>query len=151
MFGPEARRLLDVLVARGILRRRPSGWFWARDDRPAEHISLRGAGDVVAVVEARTGRVLGTVDEAAAHSQVHTGAVHVHQGDTWVVDRARPGARAAHVVRGDPGWSTHAQSVSRFDILGRRPHGATGPRRGVLRVGARHGPGDRLHAAAAQR
>ena len=28
-------------------------------------------------------------------------------------------ARAAHVVRGDPGWSTYAQSVSRFDILGR--------------------------------
>ena len=64
MFGPDARRLLDVLVARGILRRRPSGWFWAREDRPAEHISLRGASDVVAVVEARTGRVLGTVDEA---------------------------------------------------------------------------------------
>ena len=119
MFGPDARRLLDVLVARGILRRRPSGWFWARDDRPAEHISLRGASDVVAVVEARTGRVLGTVDEAAAHAQVHTGAVHVHQGDTWVVTDLDLEARAAHVVRGDPGWSTHAQSVSRFDILGR--------------------------------
>ena len=119
MFGPEARRLLDVLVARGILRRRPSGWFWAREDRPAEHISLRGANDVVAVVEARTGRVLGTVDEAAAHAQVHTGAVHVHQGDTWVVTDLDLEARAAHVVRGDPGWSTHAQSVSRFDILGR--------------------------------
>ena len=43
MFGPDARRLLDALVASGILRRRPSGWFWAREDRPAEHISLRGA------------------------------------------------------------------------------------------------------------
>ena len=28
-------------------------------------------------------------------------------------------ARAAHAVRGDPGWSTYAQSVSRFDILHR--------------------------------
>jgi DEAD/DEAH box helicase domain-containing protein len=106
-------------VTRGILRRRPSGWFWAREDRPAEHISLRGASEVVAVVEARTGRVLGTVDEASAHAQVHTGAVHVHQGDTWVVTELDLEARAAHVVRGDPGWSTHAQSVSRFDILGR--------------------------------
>ena len=119
MFGPDARRLLDALVASGILRRRPSGWFWAREDRPAEHISLRGASDVVAVVEARTGRVLGTVDEASSHVQVHTGAVHVHQGDTWVVTELNLEARAAHVVRGDPGWSTHAQSVSRFDILGR--------------------------------
>jgi DEAD/DEAH box helicase domain-containing protein len=119
MFGPDARRLLDTLVTSGILRRRPSGWFWAREDRPAEHISLRGASDVVAVVEARTGRVLGTVDEASSHAQVHTGAVHVHQGDTWVVTSLDLEARAAHVVRGDPGWSTHAQSVSRFDILGR--------------------------------
>ena len=119
MFGPDARRLLDALVAGGILRRRPSGWFWAREDRPTEHISLRGASDVVAVVEARTGRVLGTVDEASSHAQVHTGAVHVHQGDTWVVTELDLEARAAHVVRGDPGWSTHAQSVNRFDILGR--------------------------------
>ena len=119
MFGPDTRRLLDALVSSGILRRRPSGWFWAREDRPAEHISLRGASDVVAVVEARTGRVLGTVDEASSHAQVHTGAVHVHQGDTWVVTELDLEARAAHVVRGDPGWSTHAQSVSRFQILGR--------------------------------
>ena len=119
MFGPDTRRLLDALVTSGILRRRPSGWFWAREDRPAAHISLRGASDVVAVVEARTGRVLGTVDEASSHAQVHTGAVHVHQGDTWVVTELDLEARAAHVVRGDPGWSTHAQSVSRFDILGR--------------------------------
>ena len=49
---------------------------------PADHVSLRGAGEVVRIVERRTGRVLGTVDEASAHSQVHTGAVHVHQGQT---------------------------------------------------------------------
>ncbi len=119
MFGPDARRLLDALVAGGILRRRPSGWFWAREDRPAEHISLRGAADVVAVVETRTGRVIGTVDEASSHAQVHTGAVHVHQGEAWVVTDLDLEARAAHVVRGDPGWSTYAQSVSRFDILHR--------------------------------
>ena len=117
LFGPGARRLLDVLVAGGVLRRRPSGWFWARDDRPADHVSLRGTSEVVAVVETRTGRVIGTVDEASAHSQVHTGAVHVHQGESWVVTDLDLEGRAAQVVRGDPGWSTHAQSVSRFDIL----------------------------------
>ena len=117
MFGPGARGLLDVLVSSGVLRRRPTGWYWAREDRPAEHISLRGAGSVVAVVEARTGRVVGTVDEASAHGQVHTGAVHVHQGETWVVTDLDLEEKVATVVRGDPGWSTHARSTSRFDIL----------------------------------
>ncbi len=118
LFGPTTRRLLGVLVDNGILRRRPAGWFWAREDRPTDHLSLRGTSDVVAVVETRTGRVIGTIDEASSHVQVHTGAVHVHQGDTWVVTDLDLDARVAHAVRGDPGWSTHAQSVSRFDILG---------------------------------
>lgn len=39
---------------------------------------------VVAIVEQRSGRVVGTVDSNAAHVQVHPGAVHVHQGaSSW--------------------------------------------------------------------
>jgi DEAD/DEAH box helicase domain-containing protein len=57
------------------------------------------------------------VDEASAHSQVHTGAVHVHQGETYVVTDLDLETGTAGVVRGDPGWSTYAQSVSAFDIL----------------------------------
>jgi DEAD/DEAH box helicase domain-containing protein len=117
MFGPQARELVEAMAARGILRRRPSGWFWARADRAADHVSLRGSGDVVGIVERRTGRVLGTVDEASAHSQVHTGAVHVHQGESYVVTELDLEGRTATVVRGDPGWSTYAQSVSAFDIV----------------------------------
>jgi DEAD/DEAH box helicase domain-containing protein len=117
LFGPPARGLVDALVARGILRRRPNGWYWARTDRASDHVSLRGAGEVVGIVEQRTGRVLGTIDEASAHTQVHTGAVHVHQGDSYVVTDLDLGQGTATVVRGDPGWSTFAQSVSAFDIV----------------------------------
>lgn len=110
MFGTGARGVLDLLVERGILRRRPTGWFWARDDRPGDHVNLRGTTEVVSIVERRSGRVLGTIDEASAHSQVHTGAVHVHQGDPFVVTDLDLDAATATVVRGDPGWSTHSQS-----------------------------------------
>ena len=51
MFGPTARACVDSLVAGGILRRRPDGWYWARDDRPADHLSLRGTDAVVAIAE----------------------------------------------------------------------------------------------------
>ena len=118
MFGSSARGVVDLLVARGILRRRPTGWFWAREDRPGDHLNLRGTTEVVSIVERRSGRVLGTIDEASAHSQVHTGAVHVHQGDPFVVTDLDLDQSVATVVRGDPGWGTHSQSRGSFEILG---------------------------------
>ena len=129
LFGGQTSALLDALVARGILRRRPRGWFWARDDRPADHLSLRGAGEPVRIIETRTGRVVGTVDESSAHAQVHTGAVHLHQGQAWVVTELDLDDHAAFAVRGDPGWTTHAQSVSDFDIGREIEHEQWGPLR----------------------
>ncbi|MGZ4751344.1 MAG: DEAD/DEAH box helicase [Oryzihumus sp.] len=117
VFGPGMRPLVDTLVSRGVLRRRPTGWFWARSDRAADHVSLRGTGEpVVRIVERGSGRVLGTVDGTAAHSSVHTGAVYVHQGRTFVVTDLDLAESVALVVEGDPGWSTQARSVSTFDI-----------------------------------
>lgn len=136
-FGPGLREVLDMLTAGSILRRRPTGWYWAREDRPGQHVSLRGAGAVVSLVEGRTGRVVGTVDAAAAHSQAHTGAVHVHQGQTYVVTDLDLEASTATVVQGDPGWSTTAQSVSSFDILSEERGLTTGRLRlsyGTVRV-----------------
>jgi len=116
LFGPTMVGLLGDLVTQGMLRRRPGGWFWTRPERATEHISLRGTGDTVRIVEWSTGRVLGTVDGSAAHSSVHTGAVYVHQGQPYVVAHLDVVDCHAVVVAGDPGWSTHARSVSAFDI-----------------------------------
>lgn len=116
VFGPTMPGLLDVLVARGLLRRRPGGWFWTRPERATDHVALRGTGETVRIVERSTGRVLGTVDGAAAHSSVHTGAVYVHQGQPYVVTHYDVEGSHAVVVAGDPGWSTRARSVSAFDI-----------------------------------
>jgi len=116
VFGPTMIGLLEVLVARGLLRRRPGGWFWTRPERATDHISLRGTGETVRIVERSTGRVLGTVDGPAAHSSIHTGAVYVHQGQPYVVAHFDVQEAHAVVVAGDPGWSTRARSVSAFDI-----------------------------------
>ncbi|MDN5791195.1 MAG: DEAD/DEAH box helicase [Micrococcales bacterium] len=129
LFGPQTGALLETLVAKHILKRRPQGWYWARPDRPSDHLTLRGAGELVRIVETRTGRVIGTVDEASAHAQVHTGAVHVHQGQTWVITELDLADHAAQAVRGDPGWSTQARSVSEFEIVRELDHRDWGPLR----------------------
>ncbi|WP_153395006.1 DEAD/DEAH box helicase [Ornithinicoccus halotolerans] len=115
-FGPSVPVLAESMVQAGLLRRRPRGWFWARQDRPVDHVALRGAGEQVRIVESRTGRVLGTVDEPRSHAVVHQGAVYLHQGEPHVVTELDLADKVALVVPGDPGWSTQARSRSEFAI-----------------------------------
>lgn len=116
-FGPTLPAVADTLAGAKILRKRPRGWFWDRDDRPGDHVNLRGnLGTPVAIVEKRTGRVLGTVDGERAETTVHTGAVYVHQGKSHVVTDFDPTSALAEVAVGDPGWTTWATSDSEFRI-----------------------------------
>lgn len=117
LFGPGTRELLDVLVARGALRRRPSGWYWTHAEQAARLTDLRGTGgDPVRVVEASTGRLLGTVDSAAADSTVHAGAVYVHQGATYVVSELHLADGVALVDRRDVDYGTWARWVTSTEI-----------------------------------
>ncbi|MEV0564243.1 Zn-binding domain-containing protein, partial [Dactylosporangium sp. NPDC050588] len=126
LFGPTAEATLDALVAAGILRKRPSGWYWTERHRP--DVDLRGAGGgPIAVVEEATGRLLGTVDTGSAHHQVHTGAVHLHQGVSYVVDKLDLADSVALVHAEEPDWSTHPRDVTSLTVLSVRQTRTTGP------------------------
>ncbi len=80
-FGPTAPDLLAAEVAAGRLRRRDGRHFWTGRHRAASEVGLRSTGGTpVRIVDAGTGQVIGDVDEVRAHRQVHTGAIHLHQG-----------------------------------------------------------------------
>ena len=118
LFGEPAavRALLAELVGRGLLRARPAGWFWTSLDRP--DADLRGGGGPpVRLVEASTGRLLGTIDHSSAHSQTHTGAVYVHQGETFVVETLDLDEAVALVRQEDPGYSTSARDRTDLSIV----------------------------------
>ncbi|WP_432541822.1 DEAD/DEAH box helicase [Kineococcus sp. SYSU DK002] len=118
LFGPVAPDVVELLVRRGMLRRRPNGWYWTRRDRAVDLTDLRGAGGSVRVVEDVTGRILGTVQAGSADASVHEGAVHVHQGRTYLVDRLDLEESVAVVHREpDPGYTTHARSDSDVRVL----------------------------------
>lgn len=111
------RAVLDELVEGGALRRRPSGWYWTHAQPAAAMADLRGSGGrPVQVVEAPTGRLLGTVDAGSADGQVHDGAVYVHQGTTFVVDHLDLTDRVALVVRRDVDHGTWSREVMTLAI-----------------------------------
>ena len=118
LFGPSAPDLLPDLVRRGMLRHRPTGWYWTRRQRATDLADIRGAGgSPVHVVERGTGELLGTVDEPSAHTMVHRGAVHLHQGDTFVVADLDLETKTALVDRADPDYSTFAREVTDIEIV----------------------------------
>lgn len=136
VFGPSFRPLVESLTRRGALRLRPNGaWYWPHARRPHDDVSLRGdGGPVVRIVERRTGRVLGTVDAGSAQRQVHAGAVHLHQGQTYVVAELDLDDACALVVRGDPGWTTTARSESSFALVEEDRHVALPTPHGEARL-----------------
>jgi DEAD/DEAH box helicase domain-containing protein len=117
LFGPGTRELLDVLVDRGALRRRPSGWYWTHSESAARLTDLRGTGGYpVRVVEMATGRMLGTVDAASADATVHAGAVYVHQGETFVVAELRLEDSVALVTKRTVDYGTWSRWLTSISI-----------------------------------
>ena len=116
-FPVNAPKVVDDLVADGLLRRRPKGWFWTARERPHDSINLRDSGETVRIVEQGTGRLLGTVDSSSSHRSVHPGAVYVHQGVTHVVDELDIDAAVALVTQKHVDYTTFARDISDIRVL----------------------------------
>ncbi len=128
LFGPSAEPVLRHLVAGGLLRRRPAGWFWTSRTRASDLADLRGTGgEPIRLVESSTGRVLGTVDAASAHAVAHPGAVYLHQGAGHVVEELDEEARVALLRREDVDHTTSVRSVADVVVLAERDARQWGP------------------------
>ena len=118
LFGPTYAGLVRQLTERKLLRRRGSSWYWTSKERAVDLADIRGSGGrPVQIVEAGTGHLLGTVDASAAHSTVHDGAVHLHQGRTYVVKHLDLDDSAALVEEANPPWTTMARDTTAVSIL----------------------------------
>lgn len=109
----------DELVGEGLLRRRAGQYFPAAGLDPHDRVDIRGgAGGAVAIVEADTGRMVGSTEAAQAPATVHPGAVYLHQGESYVVDTLDLDTGVALVHAEDPGYSTFAREVTDITVTG---------------------------------
>ncbi|SDS52612.1 DEAD/DEAH box helicase [Microlunatus soli] len=133
-FGDSMINTLRRLEAQGVLRKRPAGWFWSRPDRAVDSVDLRGSGGpTVDIIEDESGRVLGTVDQAAADGTVHEGAVYLHQGETYLVDELDLEESEALVHAARLGYYTEPRGSNEVEVVAEqftRPFG-----RGILHYG----------------
>ena len=118
LFGPTAGDVLDGLTEAGLLRRRPRGWFWTDRRRACDLTDIRSTGgSAVQLIEADTGRVVGTVDPSGAHNTAHPGAVYVHRGETWLVESLDLEHHVAVMRQAEPPYSTTARETTEISIV----------------------------------
>ena len=90
---------------------------WAGRGWPSHAVGLRSGSSREVRIATGDGRLVGLVDEARSHSLVHPGAIYLHQGKVWRVDRLDLDDLAAIVVP-DPGDTyTQARSEVAVEIL----------------------------------
>ncbi|MGH2634884.1 MAG: DEAD/DEAH box helicase [Actinomycetota bacterium] len=112
-FWPGSGDALARLEARGELARRRDRWHHRGREMPHRSVDLRSAGGhTFAIVIQETGELLGTVDESRAASQVHPGAIYLHQGEQFEVRELDLVGHAALVARSDPDYYTQARDTT---------------------------------------
>ncbi|WP_019931686.1 DEAD/DEAH box helicase [Nocardia sp. BMG111209] len=118
-----ATELAADLAAEGLIRRRtggrgPARWYATTTEQPHDAVDVRGGiGTQIAIVDEETGRLLGTADAGRAPATLHPGAVHLHQGETYVVDDLDLEAGVAFVHADQPGWTTSPRTVTSIGIV----------------------------------
>ena len=126
MWNAEA--VAESLVDDGLLRRRSSGYFPTPGVDPHPAVDIRGSsGGQIAILEADTGRLLGSAGVGQASASVHPGAVYLHQGESYVVDSLDFEDGVAFVHAEDPGYATFARELTDIVVTGEGERKIYGP------------------------
>ena len=132
ILGERWRERAEQLVGAGTLRRGRDGRYLPRGPGfPAGDISLRSASlDSVAVVDASSGELLGSVEAERAFSTVHPGAIYLHLGRSYEVRELDIESRRAVVEEFSGDWYTQPKKETMVFIEeagARRRIGPDGP------------------------
>lgn len=130
------------LVDEGLLRLRGGRYFPAPGLDPHGAVDIRGAaGGQIVIVEADTGRLLGSVGVDQAPACVHPEAVYLHQGESYVVDSLDFDGGIAFVHAEDPGYATFARELTDIAVTGTGERSGFGPvTLGLVPVRVTHRP-----------
>ncbi|MBV8952027.1 MAG: DEAD/DEAH box helicase [Actinobacteria bacterium] len=87
-FGPELDDIVRDLVVADLLKPRGGAMFWAGREAPAPKVGLRTGSSVeYSLIDGATERLVGTVDGSRVFHVAHEGAMYLHQGRQYRVER----------------------------------------------------------------
>jgi len=125
--GTTARRVLELLDRKGELVLDAEGVRWHTLRRsPHREVNLRTLGESYAIVTA-AGKTIGHVDAVRVHRECHEGAVYLHMGQTYLVERLDRTERKAVVRPAAVDYYTEVRGDKETEILEVADHRPLGP------------------------
>ncbi len=100
-FGEGLDDAVRALVQEDLLKPRGGKMYWAGRQPPAPAVGLRSGTSAEFTLVDEDLAAIGTVDGARIFSVAHPGAIYLHQGRQWRVERLDVDAREAHLVDAD--------------------------------------------------
>ena len=109
---------VEALALSGALLQTAAGdqWISARK-YPQRHVSLRGGGAQMAIIDGESGEIIGEIDNLRGLKECHPGAVYLHRSKIWVVDHFDLEANEILVRRESPSYFTRPMTEKRTEIL----------------------------------
>ncbi len=114
----ESLLLIDRLTQKGHLLQSADGQTWfSPQTYPQRHISLRGGGTTLSILEQPHRKLLGEIDSGRALRDCHPGAIYLHRARTYHVDSLDLEAREILITAASPSYFTRVLTDKTTEIL----------------------------------
>ncbi len=115
---PEVEKcVFDLEKAGRLLRSGDGQCLYAAIHSPHREVDLRGSGSRYSIVSSATGEHLGEIDGFRAFSETHPGAIYLHKGVTFRVDRLDLSTQTVAVTETRPVYYTRSRGSKDTEIL----------------------------------
>lgn len=114
---PEVRSAIEDLEKSGLLAQSSDGLQWLSvRNSPHRQVDLRGSGENF-TIEDDKGRIIGTIDGFRAWKETHPGAVYIHHGKSYIIEKLDCATGSISARPGIVKWHTRARVRKSTDIL----------------------------------
>ncbi len=115
--APGAAKAVRSLVAHGdLLSTEDKAYLVTNKKSPQRSVSLRSAGNTLSIEDDR-GHLIGSIDSYRAWHEVHPGAVYLHRGKSYVIDRLEIEKGKVVAKKQSVSWYTRSRAQKSTVIL----------------------------------
>ncbi|MGF7184522.1 DEAD/DEAH box helicase domain-containing protein [Desulfitispora alkaliphila] len=117
LWGQPMVQLIPLMAEDGVLEKIGHSYYYMGGDYPAEQVDLRSCGGNINLREKGTNRLIGFLDTHRAINEAHSGAVYMHQGESYLVQELDLERNQALLVKKELSYYTMVKSNKETEIL----------------------------------